>query len=183
MQTPGFRTLAVLVAFITGGVTAVPAAAQTVSQALLRVHTTVEDFTSGNKWIDEDLFVSNSGYSQAVGTYGNTLDPLGLWLYTANTAIASHEALAALRTALDLGHIGIQQSCVLNPLFPDQGTVELTWYGRNRRRNVLTVVVDTVPLDQVTCPPDLCEILAAIKTYGATVHKLHGYNLRCAGSP
>jgi hypothetical protein len=183
MQTPGIRTLAALVVFIAAGVTAVPTVAQTVPQSLLRVHTTVEDYTSGTKWIDEDLFVSNSGYSQAVGTFGNTLDPLGLWLFTANTATASHEALSALRTALDLGHIGIQQSCVLDPLFQERGTVELTWYGRNRRRNVLTVVVDTVPPEQVTCPADLCEILLAIEIYGSTVHKLHGFNLRCAGSP
>jgi VCBS repeat-containing protein len=182
MPTPGIRTLAALAVFIAGGAAAaVPATSQTVSQALLRVHTTVQDYTSGTKWFDQDLFVSTSGFSQAVGTFGNTLDPLGLWLYTADTATASHQALSALRTALDAGHIGIQQSCVLDPSFPDQGTVELTWYGRNRRRNLLTVAIDTVPPEQVTCPPDLCQILLAIQTYTFTVHKLRGFNLRCAG--
>jgi hypothetical protein len=184
MQTQGFRTLAALIVFIAGGVTAVPAVAQTASQSLLRVHTAVESGGTGTglSWIDEDLFVSTSGHSQAVGTYRNDTT-LGLWLYRANTARASAQALSALRSALDAGHIGIQQSCTLNPMFISSGTVELTWYGRNGRRNDLTVVLDNRPPEQVACPPDLCEILVAINNYSSTVHKLHSYNINCAASP
>jgi hypothetical protein len=182
MPSAGIRALAALILVAAGTSIAAPAAAQTISQALLRVHSTILFYPTGTKSFDLDLLVSTSGYSQVWETEANTINPLPLRLYVAKSATASAETLAALRSALNAGQIGIQQSCVVNQGFIVQGTVEITWYGRNLRRNQFTVVMSDRPSDLPPCPPDLCGILQAIKTYARALTPLNGIPLlHCPG--
>lgn len=166
---------ALLAAFLllAGGVGGVaPAAAAQeplVLHPLLRVHSEITYQNSSGQGPEEgDLFVSAEGYTQGVVT--NPSHSAQRWLSQPSTGQASPGQLAALRSALDVNQVGLQQGpCVLNPFPLDFGIAEVTWYGsKGFRRNDLTVYIAGHP-GTPPCSPEVCQILQAIGTYATAV--------------
>jgi hypothetical protein len=149
------------------GAAARAAAQEPVFHALLRVHSAlIYPSSSGQGGVDGDLFISAEGHTQGLFSNGNTTAER--WLSQPSTGQASPGQLAALRSALEVNQVGLQQgSCVLLPHFVIVGTYDLNWYGsKNVRRSHLTVyLVEGAPPDTPPCPPEVCEILQAIIAY------------------
>lgn len=183
---PALLTLLALlatVATLTGA--AAPASAQAAPRPLLSVHASVQPPSTCKFMSDSETFVSTTGFSQQLGIGGNLCESSLGWLYGTSTAQASPKQLGALRTALDVNHVGLQGgACALATQFLFSGSYEITWYGRNLRRADVKVYLDPAPsLDLPACPAEVCQILQAFILFEDDVFHESAFIGNCPAPP
>jgi len=120
----------------------------------------------------EDFVVSRSGVVVGQAVHDELCDNCT----THNTVVAgqaSMQDLNSLRQVIDSNHIGIQTSCFQANL--EEGTVgprlfgtfELTWYGRNGRKNTWSVIYDNADHEGILppCSPSVQTIVNTVRSF------------------
>ena len=149
---------------------AAPPPAAALDHPLIRAHASLVEPGVGGRPVDFDMFVVTTGYTQGFIVDGIRLESEFGWFFHPTVAQASPPQLAALRSALEVNHVGLHVGvCGLMQSLIIEGTYELTWYGAGLRRSDLTVLVGNAPSDTPPCPAEVCQVLRAVDAYAAEV--------------
>lgn len=139
------------------------------AKPLIQLHLSVRNHGHGTQYADQDLFVASDGTATGQLVTGDPVTGTG-WALNAKTARASASQLAALQTALGRASIGQQAGgCAIVSQVLADGTAELRWYGRNLRKNTLSLQIVSGDDEIDRCPPELQALLHAIENFSGSV--------------
>lgn len=115
----------------------------------------------------EDLFISRGGATVSVSVSRIEASPVELQTSVIR-GVASKEALADLKKAIIETNAGVQKDCEFQSM--TDGVYEITWYGKNGRRNQFAVhfgrdLSGALP----TCPTAVDRLLEAIVRYANVI--------------
>ncbi len=131
-------------------------------RTLLRVHSTLREEAQFVQRVDIDRLITRGGGLISIASAG--LEELRPEAFAASGRGLPAD-LAALGQALAAGPVGMARDCTLNS-GGRTGTAEITWYGRNGRRNRFTLLfVDSEPAESDRCPATTREIWDAIEIF------------------
>ena len=116
-----------------------------------------------------DFFVTRGGATtlvrvfQLIGTQSRrTLHQLG-------RGISAPDPLTHLKQVLNTARAGLQSNCTVIEDSP-VNTYEITWYGRNARQNLFTVVFGPLGSSALpSCPPEVSELIRTIVDYESQI--------------
>ncbi|HXO22131.1 MAG TPA: hypothetical protein VOA87_19610 [Thermoanaerobaculia bacterium] len=146
------------------GASAAEAAPVPSTVPLLRVHAALRVQTSELGFEDLDYFVFDDGAVTGFLAFIGEVTCSGCpWGGGVGHGSGTAQQFQALRLALGTNTVGFQTGdCEVEAGRVGFGTIEITWYGRNTRRNAFLVHVDT---GGTRCAPQVANILTAIETY------------------
>ncbi|HXO21963.1 MAG TPA: hypothetical protein VOA87_18770 [Thermoanaerobaculia bacterium] len=155
--------LAIFVVALAGVSTAVAAPVPS-TVPLLRIHAALTEIDSGRFFEDLDYFVFDDGVVTGFLAFSRDSTCSGCpWGGGIGQGSGTAEQFQALRLALGTNTVGFQKGdCEVDASRVGLGTFEVTWYGRNTRRNNFLVHVDT---GGTHCAPQVANVLTAIETY------------------
>lgn len=131
-------------------------------RTLLRVHSTLREEAQFVQRVDIDRLITRGGGLISIESAG--LEELRPEAFAASGRGTPLD-LAALGQALAAGPVGTARDCTLNS-GGRTGTAEITWYGRNGRRNRFTLLfVDSDPPENERCPESIRAIWDAIEIF------------------